>query len=164
MKDRKEWCAVVLGVRKSQTWLGDWTITTSCTSWLRGLSESHLNLLCPSNLVTWTTGGPHSSLVSPALLQGVSAFPSLLIPYFQLHILPALCPTWYFQCIVISRHSQTAGHSLNSLSASVCFYTIPSGWSLNWKYSFCTCISSPLNPCNHIVMLLFPGKWSRNFR
>ena len=34
VKDREAWCAAVHGVPKSQTWLKDWTITTSVVSFL----------------------------------------------------------------------------------------------------------------------------------
>ena len=38
VKDKGVWCAAVLGVTKSQTWLGDWITTTP---WEHLVFESH---------------------------------------------------------------------------------------------------------------------------
>ena len=35
VKDRRDWCATVHGVSKNQTWLSNWTTTTTIPYWLR---------------------------------------------------------------------------------------------------------------------------------
>ena len=44
MKNRKDWCAAVYGVTKSQTWPSNWTTTTCAVSWI--MFHDHLKRMC----------------------------------------------------------------------------------------------------------------------
>ena len=74
VKDREAWRSVVCGVRKSRTWLSDWTMTAQPreSSWSRG------------------QGRPHHSLPSPCLCQDYFLYPPRRDGHFPGSLAPPL--------------------------------------------------------------------------